>query len=610
MKSLLTFTKEMFMTESNQSLTSLLAKTAQRQQSFASNLTTEPSTIRATQKTGEPVCIPLIIDLQNPNAESVVVFPSIQSVLLSKSEREKYRARYERTDLIMPDNRVVRDPSETPQGWSAYFLGVDGALDIALVQGSPAWMEKLSSGWFLNILSQNESSTNGRWRWWMSSRESGGFISDQIPQLDLQDKPAERAILQLKWAMDIIDADWQRSPDAAFAAIDYLFDYLLWGLGSPMQPEPPEDTFGTGGTFKKAGVFDRLYQSFDSTPLLLYPYPYFGWLLADIGKQVGDSRYESPMPVQDAKALAAQMFPQRREDYRKELLIDPEIDTGLSLPLAASNYTCNIILTTTDKRLVKAAHLTSFFYIPWIMYPAAWVTDKDSYITVDCDRTRNVARRYEMAFMEKNLDSNYLENPLSEWSSTQPIQLLTQDSDMPTIEPTPLIPGSTWSEEYGKSFNPGQSPDRKVLIPANTTGQANRFKLSGRTPEQIKASEKPTSLLAEGTQSVQPPIDVPAQVAEPIFSNATDSVFDVPAPLPISPTTKMDTNTGTLRIANSKSGAGVKINREADRVPPIQLPTGRVKPERKRGTIDIKEVKINRLNDNPNLLGESNPESD
>ena len=307
--------------------------------------------------------------------------------------------------LREPDPRYCRTPGKGYEGRYHHYLEMRRlytrfgqiVTEIHYSEESPATQEMLqemeacqymaSHGWFRPALMASESELNGRWRYWLETRDRGSLLKTPIPRIDWMNSPHPSALEHLYWCLDHIYPQWIKDGHQRWKAVNYFFEWLLWSFGDPMVKERPVDHWD-------GRAHDRLVQIFTPIPLLAAPYDYFGQLLLDL------SDYRCPIPDQismaQAKATVDNLFDRgfaqgakkqnpkgfNSVDYRTTPFFDLETGSGRIL-LAASNYSFrgtgfNIGLDTKGrsmgaKLLTMAAKLNFWLYTPEQVMPHSFI---------------------------------------------------------------------------------------------------------------------------------------------------------------------------------------------------------------------------------------------
>lgn len=127
------------------------------------------------------------------------------------------------------------------------------------------------------------------------------------------------------------------------------------------------------------GASDRLYQIFCLEALVVYPYDYFGDLLAESSHGKHNGFFPTPLtivtfmtevlmekPVLKSITQENGVVTETWEGSITEAMIDPCVGTGRML-LTASNYSVNLHGQDIDEVVLKAANINFWLYVPWLI---------------------------------------------------------------------------------------------------------------------------------------------------------------------------------------------------------------------------------------------------
>lgn len=229
---------------------------------------------------------------------------------------------------------------------------------------------RLSSGWMLPYLVQCEALLWGRWPYWMHLMKGGREAFKEvgaIPKIEFlghSEPNVKKMLLQcLSEIREGYDTSWGSSE------FTYFLEWLLWGMGSGKEP-PKEPPYCQGAS-------DRLYQVFQLEAALLYPYDYFGDILAEANFGRASGFFPTPMTI---TIMSAMMIQDRAKetgkpaDGRLETVADPAVGTGRFL-LAASNYSLRLYGMDIQPLCVLATQVNLAFYAPWGFRPIPFLDD-------------------------------------------------------------------------------------------------------------------------------------------------------------------------------------------------------------------------------------------
>ena len=138
----------------------------------------------------------------------------------------------------------------------------------------------------------------------------------------------------------------------------------------------------------------RLYQRLNVPALQLFPYDYFGDLLAEnaYGKRQGFF----PTPHTVVEAMTQMTFvsdlsegkEEQETDIRLKSVCDPCVGTGRML-LHASNRSLRLYGMDIDETLCKATRVNGYLFAPWLALPFWWLEGKTPLGVVQGDALRD-----------------------------------------------------------------------------------------------------------------------------------------------------------------------------------------------------------------------------
>jgi hypothetical protein len=212
-------------------------------------------------------------------------------------------------------------------------------------------------GWLLPYLLEGDALTWGRWDYWHELMERGTVGEKPIPPVVFIGHSHPQTRKMLEQCLDAIPSHGAWNTWGGSQYFDYFLDWLLYGLGHHAQKEPPREP--------DKGASDRLYQLFQLTAMQLWPYDYFGDLLADVGFGKAAGFYPTPMTLCE---LMSRMTQDTGRDCRLESFIDPCIGTG-RMALLASNHVLTLYGMDINLTVLKAAQVNAAIYAPWMFRP-------------------------------------------------------------------------------------------------------------------------------------------------------------------------------------------------------------------------------------------------
>jgi hypothetical protein len=258
----------------------------------------------------------------------------------------------------------------------------------------------LEPGWLQPYLFQIDNLLWGRWHYWHRCQlvPQDAWMHWQIqPKKDkslllwLAEKtlPTE-PIPQIAWnynssAEKMLDRVLDSIPThgnwrgwGAFSYLDYFLKWLLYGFGHPGYSDLPIEPDGCGGASM------RLYQLFDLSYLLMFPYDYFGKILPEIVSKKGQRKQGFfPTPMNLSTMMAMMVNNDSTCKFKRvETFLEPCVGTG-SLMLCQSNYTLCGIGIDIDRRLLECALVSFYLYAPWFACPIWWMLDRTDLICGD-----------------------------------------------------------------------------------------------------------------------------------------------------------------------------------------------------------------------------------
>lgn len=111
----------------------------------------------------------------------------------------------------------------------------------------------------------------------------------------------------------------------------------------------------------------RLYQTLDLHWLLLYPWDYWGAILAE--NQHGRHLGFFPTPHNVVQMMVLMLLGESekdQKDHRAETVCDPCLGTGRML-LHASNYSLRLYGQDINPTVIKASLVNGYLYAPWMV---------------------------------------------------------------------------------------------------------------------------------------------------------------------------------------------------------------------------------------------------
>jgi hypothetical protein len=270
--------------------------------------------------------------------------------------------------------------------------------DFETQQPDPDVHRDLKHGWMLPALVNLDLSLWRRWRYWTLCHEhalGNGLLMFQknadsakaqpsarklhvtstdytqqillpeaaIPPIQFLSAPHRATLRMLEAALDCIPTHGSWHTWSGWSYFDYLLEWLLYGQGHKAHCELPTEPAGC------EGASDRLYQVFCLDAMVLWPYDYFGDLMA--GSSYGRQQGFYPTPHTVCQFMADITCGKER-DMRTETVCDPCVGTGRLL-LHASNHSLRLYGMDIDATLCKATLVNGYLYAPWLVRPLPWL---------------------------------------------------------------------------------------------------------------------------------------------------------------------------------------------------------------------------------------------
>lgn len=429
-------------------------------------------TIARPETAGNPFKIPVVMDYQTPfldeePEDALLIFPDIPVERLDAKTLNLIRKAHSEQPFKQPRPEIKRPINGKPEGWGAYYIGGRGGLEVASVSGEvPFPLACSNHGWLLPHLTNLEIGIIGRYAYWRALNEKQALPEKGvIPEIEFLAKPEPVVMEFLHHCLDQISPTWRVNPIEKWRAFDFFVDWLLYSLGHPLVSVYPTDHWD-------GDVHSRLYQVFDASYLLLFPYDYLGTLL----EQFSDSLRTVPpqMPLNRAIELAKDLFPYKGMDYRTQLSVDPETATGRLL-MASSNYTLDLLGISTSQIFSKVALINLYLWAPWGIFPLKFLDRALSHAEIQgcLGRALTVLKR-------KRLPRDYftIHEPDPIGSPFQPIYLWRKRQSQPATLPGQPLPTFPMLASHS-------SPEPRIpsLLPDPTTTSLPKLPLDKERPQ-------------------------------------------------------------------------------------------------------------------------------
>ena len=266
----------------------------------------------------------------------------------------------------------------------------------------PHLKRDLKHGWLFPYLTQTENLMWGRWKYWQECQllpevawqrwkweRAMALIENRkpevIPKFVIEHTLPDREIPQITWAyneptekmlidcLDAIPVSGGWNSWSSWTYLRYFLHWLLFGLGHPGYKELPEEPQGCEGASM------RLYQLFDLSYLLMFPYDYFGRLLPQIsGKKAQQATgfFPTPMVVSEFISKILDSDSSRDKLAKVQTVNEPAVGTG-SMLLTQSNYNLCAIGIDINRDLLECALIQFALYAPWYYCPIWWLGNTD-----------------------------------------------------------------------------------------------------------------------------------------------------------------------------------------------------------------------------------------
>lgn len=222
----------------------------------------------------------------------------------------------------------------------------------------PGIHRELGRGWLLPALLAFDDMTYGRWDYWGECMYLGRCPDRPIPPLDFLASANKQTWKMLEKSLDAIPNHGSWQTWGGFEYFRYFLEWLLYGFGCTWQKEMPQEPAGC------EGASDRLYQIFNVGAMLVYPYDYFGDMLAE--NKYGKGAGFFPTPLELVKMICAMTMRNYEGDLRTASVLDPCTGTGRFL-LVASNYSLNLAGIDIDRTMCLATLVNGYLYAPWLV---------------------------------------------------------------------------------------------------------------------------------------------------------------------------------------------------------------------------------------------------
>ena len=289
------------------------------------------------------------------------------------------------------------NPHEKQQLWRQYQAQKQTKRKL-----DPHLKRDLKHGWLFPYLTQIENLMWGRWQYWSECQllpdiawkrwqweNTIALIENRepeaIPRFVIEQTIPNREIPQISWSyneqaekmlLDCLDAipvsgGWNSW--SSWTYLRYFLHWLLFGLGHPGYKELASEPQGCEGASM------RLYQLFDISYLLMFPYDYFGRILPEIsGKKAQQATgfFPTPMVVSEFISRIISSDSPQSKLARTKTVNEPAVGTG-SMLLTQSNYNLCAIGIDLNRVYLECALIQFALYAPWYYCPIWWLGNTD-----------------------------------------------------------------------------------------------------------------------------------------------------------------------------------------------------------------------------------------
>ena len=229
-------------------------------------------------------------------------------------------------------------------------------------------------GWLFPYLYRDSYVLNGRWSDWFDAElENSGYDAiAKVEHLGIVYETPPRIEKLFHYCFDLIAPDWRVNEDTRHSAMIYLFDWMLYGLGHPLQRESPIPLKPLNSS-----SFEILAQVLPPSIKLfmLWPRAHFSYLLEEISDMAKTPFLEERMPNQPQLELLGKFLSDSVESPSDPILFGKSSGPVL---VTASNYS-NMIIPMTDCTLTATAGIIDLYLqSPFTAFPCQWEFLKSS----------------------------------------------------------------------------------------------------------------------------------------------------------------------------------------------------------------------------------------
>lgn len=245
----------------------------------------------------------------------------------------------------------------------------------------------LRHGWMFQDIHLLDTIYFGRWEHWRSQIEFDDDINTawtDTPQIHFVDTIQTSGLAMLKICLYRINSD---KAEISARTLEYLLNWILYGLGDRLVPELPTEPPGC------EGASNRLYQLFDPKFLMINPRDSFGDLLSQCSLMESDllSHEKAREWVENEGS------PTELGTY---LIDDKECATGRIL-LEMSNFYDSVCGMTKNLIYAKCSLINGYLFAPWIAKPYQYHGRESIFLNDFNTRISSIATEMEVKRVDR-----------------------------------------------------------------------------------------------------------------------------------------------------------------------------------------------------------------
>ena len=262
--------------------------------------------------------------------------------------------------MLDTDARPETDLAEPTGGLSAVQALRHELRDFPINKSpDPKLRRDLEPGFLLPYLLDFDALTYRRWDYWFEAMEAGSLPERPIPPVDWLGSADPRTRKMIETTLDAIPRHGSWQTMGGWDYFRYLVRWMLWGFGHPGYGEPEEPDGCEGASM-------RVYQVLNICAWMLWPFDYFGDLLAE--NAYGKKQGFFPTPMDVCLMMTEMLMGNADEDLRAKTVCEPAVGTGRFL-LTASNYSLRLYGQDIDPTLCMACLVNGYLFAPWMVRP-------------------------------------------------------------------------------------------------------------------------------------------------------------------------------------------------------------------------------------------------